>query len=134
MKQFMVIFNKQVVLPGDNREKFRTYGILFNKSEKSTFDRVEDYIRNYILPIAELFREGIEHIDEYSYRKDGEVFYTYGPTWQEYVKKAERRKIRFAVIDDENIKIKTEDFFEDFLLLNKERWMELKTKKDIEWH
>lgn len=134
MKQFIVIFNKQVVLPGDNLEKIRTYGILFDKSEKSTFDRIEDYIRNYILPIAELFKEGIEHIDEYSYRKDGEVFNTYGPTWQEYVKKAERRKIRIAVIDDENIKIKTEDYFDDFLLLNKERWMELKTKKDIEWH
>lgn len=134
MKQFVVIFNKPVVLPGDNLEKIRTYGILFQKSEISTFDLIEKYLRNYIFPIAEVFKDEAELISDWSYRKNGEVFYVNGPTWNEYVKKAEKKKIRFEFFGDDILEIKEEDYVDGYLLINKDKWNELKSMEDIVWH
>ena len=134
MKQFVVIFSKPVVLPGDNLEKVRTYGILFQKSEISTFDLIEKYLRNYIFPIAEVFKDEAELISDWSYKKNGEVFYVNGPTWDEYVKKAEKKKIRFEFFGDDNLEIKEEDYVDGYLLINKDTWKQLKSKDDIVWH
>lgn len=134
MKQFVVIFNKPVVLPGDNLEKIKTYGILFQKSEISTFDLIEKYLRNYIFPIAEVFKDDAELISDWSYRKNGEVFYVNGPTWNEYVKKAEKKKIRFEFFGDDILEIKEEDYVDGYLLINKDKWNELKSMEDIVWH
>lgn len=134
MKQFVVIFNKPVVLPGDNLEKIKTYGILFQKSEISTFDLIEKYLRNYIFPIAEVFRDDAELISDWSYKKNGEVFYVNGPTWNEYVKKAEKKKIRFEFFGDDILEIKEEDYVDGYLLINKDKWNELKSMEDIVWH
>ncbi len=134
MKQFVVIFSKPVVLPGDNLEKVRTYGILFQNSEISTFDRIEKYLRNYIFPIAEVFKDEAELISDWSYMKNGEVFYVNGPTWDEYVKKAEKKKIRFEFFGDDILEIKKEDYVDGYLLINKDKWNELKSMDDIVWH
>ena len=134
MKQFVVIFSKPVVLPGDNLEKIKTYGILFQKSEISTFDLIEKYLRNYIFPIAEVFKDDAELISDWSYRKNGEVFYVNGPTWNEYVKKAEKKKIRFEFFGDDILEIKEEDYVDGYLLINKDKWNELKSMEDIVWH
>lgn len=134
MKKFVVIFSKPVVLPGDNLEKIKTYGILFQKSEISTFDLIEKYLRNYIFPIAEVFKDDAELISDWSYRKNGEVFYVNGPTWNEYVKKAEKKKIRFEFFGDDILEIKEEDYYDNYLLINKDTWNELKSMDDIVWH
>lgn len=134
MKQFVVIFSKPVVLPGDNLEKIKTYGILFQKSEISTFDLIEKYLRNYIFPIAEVFKDEAELISDWSYRKNGEVFYVNGPTWDEYVKKAEKKKIRFEFFGDDILEIKEEDYVDGYFLINKDKWNELKSMDDIVWH
>lgn len=134
MKQFVVIFSKPVVLPGDNLEKIKTYGILFQKSEISTFDLIEKYLRNYIFPIAEVFKDEAELISDWSYRKNGEVFYVNGPTWNEYVKKAEKKKIRFEFFGDDILEIKEEDYVDGYLLINKDTWKQLKSMDDIVWH
>lgn len=134
MKQFVVIFSKPVVLPGDNLEKVRTYGILFQKSEISTFDLIEKYLRNYIFPIAEVFKDDAELISDWSYKKNGEVFYVNGPTWNEYVKKAEKKKIRFEFFGDDILEIKEEDYVDGYLLINKDTWKQLKSMDDIVWH
>ena len=134
MKQFVVIFSKPVVLPGDNLEKIKTYGILFQKSEISTFDLIEKYLRNYIFPISEVFKDDAELISDWSYKKNGEVFYVNGPTLNEYVKKAEKKKIRFEFFGDDILEIKEEDYVDDYLLINKDKWNELKSMDDIVWH
>lgn len=134
MKQFVVIFNKPIVLPGDNLEKIKTYGILFQKSEISTFDLIEKYLRNYIFPIAEVFKDEAELISDWSYKKNGEVFYVNGPTWGEYVKKAEKKKIRFEFFGDDILEIKEEDYVDGYLLINKDTWKQLKSMDDIVWH
>lgn len=133
MAHIIVIFNKPVILPGDELEKIKTYGLLLEKTERATSDRISDYIKNYILPVAQLYKEGIEHIDEWSYKKNGEVFYTNGLLWDEYIRKTKKKKIRFAVFDDES-KIKHEDLYDDYLFLNKDKWEEMKAQKEIEWY
>ncbi len=134
MKQIIVIYDKPVILPSDNMEKVKTYGISLDKPEIATLDRITKYIRNYILAVAVLFKEGIEHIDEWSYKKDGVVFYVDGPTWQEYIKKAEKRKVRFAVLDDDDLEITEDDLHESYLLTNKDKWQQLKGMSKVIWY
>lgn len=134
MKHFVAIFSKPIILPGDNLEKIRTYGIFFDKSEIATFDRISNYIRNYILAVAELFKEGIEYIDERSFQRNGEVFYVNGPMWQEYIKKAEKKKIKFAVLDDEDIMNMEEYLNENYLLTDKDKWKQLMGMPKVVWY
>lgn len=134
MKQIIVIFDKPVILPSDNMEKVKTYGISLDKPGIATLDRITKYIRNYILAVAVLFKEGIEHIDEWSYKKDGVVFYVDGPTWQEYIKKAKKRKVRFAVLDDDDLEITEDDLHENYLLTNIDKWQQLKGMSKVVWY
>ena len=126
MKQFVVIFSKPMVLPGNKMEKVKTYGLLFNKTEKATLENVANYIRNYVFAIAELYRDGVEHIGDWTYKKDGKVFNVNDSDWWDYVEKAKRKKIQFELVDDDNVEINKEDYYDDFLLTSKERWEQLK--------
>lgn len=131
MKQMIVIFDKSVVLPGENSEKKTAYGILLDDFERASFSYIEKYIKKYILPVAELYKEGVERFDEWSYRKDGEVFYVNGPQWEKYVEKAEKTEVRFAVFGEKCFDIEiTEDDLSDILLTNKDKWERLKAF----WH
>lgn len=134
MTQIIAIFSKPVFLPDDDMKKLKTYGLTFEKSERATFERMSNYIKNYILPVAQLYKEGIENIDEWSYKKNGVVFYVNGPFWDEYIKKAEKAKVRFAVIDDDSIEIKDDELYDNYLLINKGKWEELKKTKNIVWN
>ena len=134
MAQIIVIFSKPIFLPDDDMKKLKTYGLTFEKSERATFERMSNYIKNYILPVAQLYKEGIENIDEWSYKKNGVVFYVNGPFWDEYIKKAEKAKVRFAVIDDDSIEIKDDELYDNYLLINKGKWEELKKTKNIVWN
>ena len=131
MKQIIVIFDKPVVLPNDKSEKTTCYGILLDDFERATFSYIEKYIKRYILPVAELYKDGVENFDEWRYTKDGEVFYVEGPTWWEYVKKSENTGIRFAAVSEKCIDIEiTKDDLSDILLTNKDKWERLKAF----WH
>ncbi len=134
MTQIIAIFSKPIFLPDDDMKKLKTYGLTFEKSERATFERMSNYIKNYILPVAQLYKEGIENIDEWSYKKNGVVFYVNGPFWDEYIKKAEKAKVRFAVIDDDSIEIKDDELYDNYLLINKGKWEELKKTKNIVWN
>ena len=134
MKHFVVIFNKPVILPGDKLQKIKTYGVLFEKTDIATCDRISNYIRNYILAVVEIFKDGVEQFDEWGYKKNGKVFYVNDSNWWQYVERAEKAKVRFAILDDDGVEIKTEDFNEDYLLTSKERWTELKATKEIVWN
>ena len=134
MKHFVVIFNKPVILPGDKLQKIKTYGVLFEKTEIASFDRMSNYIRNYILAVVEIFKDGVEQFDEWGYKKNGKVFYVNDSNWWQYVERAEKANVRFAILDDDGVEIRTEDFNEDYLLTSKERWTELKETKEIVWN
>ena len=132
MAQIIVIFSKPIFLPDDKMNRLKTYGLVFEKTEKTTFERITDYTKRYIFAVAELYKEGIENIDEWSYKKNGVVYYVNGPFWHEYVEKAEKKKIRLAIIDDDSIEIKDDEMYDRYLLTNKEKWDELKAMKKIE--
>ena len=132
MAQIIVIFSKPIFLPDDKMKRLKTYGLVFEKTEKTTFERITDYTKRYIFAVAELYKEGIENIDEWSYKKNGVVYYVNGPFWHEYVEKAEKKKIRLAIIDDDSIEIKDNEMYDRYLLTNKEKWDELKAMKKIE--
>lgn len=134
MTQIIVIFSKPIFLPDDEMKRLRTYGLVVEKTEKATIDRIEKYIKEYILAVAELYKEGIENIDEWSYKKNGVVFYVNGPFWHEYVEKAEKKKIRFAIIEDDSVEFNDDELYDRYLLTSKERWTELKASKDIVWN
>lgn len=134
MARILLIFNKAISLPDDSMRETKTYGLTFEKTERATFERIEKYIKEYLLVVADLFKEGIEHIDEWSYRRNGKTFYVDGPMWWEYVRKAQKKKIRFAIIDDEKIEIKADDLYDNYLFLNKDKWEKLRETKEIVWH
>ncbi|MCI7662405.1 MAG: hypothetical protein MSS40_07210 [Bacteroidales bacterium] len=46
MKQFIAIFSKPIVLPGQQMENIKTYGLLFEDTEMATINRITNYIRN----------------------------------------------------------------------------------------
>ena len=50
------------------------------------------------------------------------------------LKKAEKAKVRFAVIDDDSIEIKDDELYDNYLLINKGKWEELKKTKNIVWN
>ena len=133
MKHFIAIFSKPIVLPGDQMEKVKTYGLLFEDTEMATINRITNYIRNYILAVAELFRDGVEHISDDTYKKDGKVFLVNDQNWWKYVIKAEKKKNQFAFIGEDYIDIKEEDFHDNVLFTNKDKWKELKGMSKIRW-
>lgn len=134
MTQIIVIFSKPIFLPDDEMKRLRTYGLVVEKTEKATIERITNYTKKYIFAVAELYKEGIENIDEWSYKKNGVVFYVNGPLWEEYVQKAAKAKVRLAIIDDERIEITDDELYDNYLLTNKDRWMELKATKEIVWN
>ena len=134
MAQIIVFFSKPIFLPDDKMKRLKTYGLVFEKTEKTTFERITDYTKRYIFAVAELYKEGIENIDEWSYKKNGVVYYVNGPFWHEYVEKAEKKKIRLAIIDDDSIEIKDDELYDNYLLINKGKWEELKKTKNIVWN
>lgn len=134
MTQIIVIFSKPIFLPDDEMKRLRTYGLVVEKTEKATIERITNYTKKYIFAVAELYKEGIENIDEWSYKKNGVVFYVNGPLWEEYVQKAAKAKVRLAIIDDESIEITDDELYDNYLLTNKDKWMELKATKEIVWN
>ena len=133
MKHFVAIFSKPIVLPGDQMEKIKTYGLLFADTEMATINRISNYIRNYIWAVAELFRDGVEHISDDTYKKDGKVFLVNDLNWCKYVEIAQKKKNQFAFIGEDCIDIKEGDFYDDFLLTNKVKWKELKEMPKVRW-
>ena len=133
MKHFIAIFSKPIILPGDQMEKIKTYGLLFEDTEMATINRITNYIHNYIWAVSELFRDGVEHISDNTYKKDGKVFRVNDENWWKYVKKSEKKKNQFAFIGDDYMETKEEDFYDGFLLTNKDKWKELKGVSKLRW-
>ena len=133
MKQFIAIFSKPIVLPGQQMENIKTYGLLFEDTEMATINRITNYIRNYIWAIAELFIDSVEHISENTYKKDGKVFLVNDKNWWKYVDRAERKKNQFAFIGEDYTDITEEDLYDGFLFTNKGKWKELKRNPKVRW-
>lgn len=134
MKNLTVIFDRPVILPGDKLERITSYGMLLPKSKKATFLNIGTYITYYVKVVEQIFKDGkVEICNGETYKKDGLYFIIDDDEWDKYAIKAEKAKMQFAVIEDDNIEIKDEDRY-DILLTNKEEWEVLKARKDVIWH
>lgn len=58
----------------------------------------------------------------------------YSSDVDEYVRKAEKKKIRFELFGDDFVEIKEGDYSDNYLLINRNTWKELKSTEDIVWH
>lgn len=133
MKQVIVIFSKPIVLPGDEMERITSYGLCLTKSDFTTVQNIRSYIRYFLLVIAQIYKDKtIEFLGKESFKKDGQVFCIGDDVWDEYVTKVERTKLPLAVFDDDNIEISDVDKY-DILLTAKEKWEDLKGRRDIVW-
>lgn len=132
--KLIVIFSMPVVLPGDKMERITTYGLYLPKSRRTTFENIKAYITYYVKVLDLIFNdEKAEVCNSNFFRRDGLSFAINDDVWDQYAIRAEKERMKFAILDDENVEIKDEDRY-DMLLTNKEKWEQLKARKDIVWH
>lgn len=92
------------------------------------------YTKHYIFVIAELFKDKtIEFVGNEYFKKDGKEFYMDDDIWDVYDKMAEKSGVRFAILEIENTDVPNEERYEDYLLISKERWEDLKSREDVVW-
>lgn len=132
--KLIVIFSTPVVLPGDKMEGLTTYGLYLPKSQRTTFENIKAYITYYVKVLDLIFNDDkAEVCNSNFFRRDGLSFAINDDVWDQYAIRAEKERMKFAILDDENVEIKDEDRY-DMLLTNKEKWEQLKARKDIVWH
>ena len=132
--KLIVIFSTPVVLPGDKMEGLTTYELYLPKSQRTTFENIKAYITYYVKVLNLIFNdEKAEVCNSNFFRRDGLSFAINDDVWDKYAIRAEKERMKFAILDDENVEIKDEDRY-DMLLTNKEKWEQLKARKDIVWH
>ena len=120
-------------MPDDEFKPMDIYGYCLDRTQYTIPEKIRTYTKHYIMVISELFKDNkVEFDGKQCFKKDGKVFYANDDIWDEYERKAEKEGVQFAVFD-EDIEISDEYKFEDFFLVSKERWEELKGKKDIVW-
>lgn len=128
-----MILDQPVVLPGDKMEKITTYGLYLPKSHRTTLENIEAYLKYYIKVLDLVFGdEKVEVCNRDFFRRNGQSFAINDDMWDKYAAKAEKARMMFAVFDDAAVEITDDDRF-DMLLTNKEKWEQLKTRKDVVW-
>lgn len=134
MKQhYIVIFDQPVVLLGDKMERITTYGLYLPESHRTTFENIEAYLIYYIKTLDLVFGdEKVEVCNRNFFKKDGQLFAIDDDVWDQYAAKAEKSRMKFAIFDNDAVEITDEDRF-DMLLTNKQKWEQLKTRKDVAW-
>lgn len=140
MKEIAVIFDRPVILPGEDMVPLKSFGYIHSKSdlEKNENNRVyitdQEYVKNYLLVIAELFRDKyVEFVEKRYFKKKGKVFFEGDRIWKKYEKKAKKVSVQFAILEIENTDVPNEDRDDDYLLISKERWDSLKSRDDVVW-
>lgn len=134
MKEMAVIFDRPVMLPGDDNVEVETFGFIFPQTDLTKPENIRTYTKHYILVIAQLFKDKtIEFVGKLYFKKDGKKFYMDDDKWDEYDKKAEKSGVQFALIEIENTDVPNEERYEDYLLISRERWESLKGRDDVVW-
>ena len=134
MKAIAVIFDRQIVLPGNGNVEVETFGYIFPKSDLAKSENIRTYTKHYILVIAQLFKDKtIEFVGMLYFKKDRKKFYMYDDIWDEFDKKAEKSGVQFALFEIENTDVPNEERYEKYLLTSRERWEDLKSREDVVW-
>lgn len=134
MKNIVVIFDRPVILPGDKLERITSYGMYLPKTNRATLLNIGTYFTYYVKVVEQIFKDGkVEICNGETYKKDGLYFTIDDDEWDQYAIKSEKTRMQFAIIKEDSVDIKDEDRY-DVLLTNKEKWEELKARKDVIWH
>ena len=133
MKQLVVLFNQPLVLPSDEGEKIKTYGLYLDKTHRATFYNIKEYVQNYISVISQLYKDNVKRVSDYVYEKDGQEIVIWDSTWEKYAEKARETGMEFAIIDDGDLEIKEDDRWLIFITM-RELWEDLKSRKDLVWN
>ena len=134
MKEIVALFDRPVILPGDQMEKVSTYGLIFRQSDIATFNNISRFIREYIVVLSTIFQDKeTEVCNERSFKKGGREFNIDDPTWEQYAQQAQKAGIRFTIFCTDCGEIREEDRCE-LLLTSKDKWQELMVKKKIMRH
>lgn len=134
MKEIAVIFDRPVMLPGDDNVAVETFGFIFPQTDLTKPENIRTYTKHYILVIAELFKyKTIEFVGKEYFKKDGKKFYMDDDIWDEFDKKAEQSGVQFALLEIENTDVPDEERYEEYLLTSRERWEDLKSREDVVW-
>ena len=134
MSQIIVVFDRPLVLPGDEFEEITAYGLCFEKSRFTSVKNIRTYLKHYVMVIAELFGDKtIEFSSKNNvcFKKNGKVFFMDDDIWEDYDRMAEKSGLQFSVFDDE-IEITDDDRY-DILFTSEEKWKHLKERKEIVW-
>lgn len=134
MKNIIVIFDRPVVLPGNNKKPITTYGLYLEKNEKVTLKNIRTYIIYYIEVLSLIFKdEEVKVCNQTTFEKNGVCFEIDSNEWDKYALKARKTSPNFAFILADDIEINEDDLYE-IMLTNKEKWNELKCRDDILWY
>jgi len=134
MKEIAVIFDRPVMLPGNDNEAVETFGFIFPKTDLTKPENIRTYTKHYILVIAQLFKDKtIEFVGKLYFKKDGKKFYMDDDIWDEYDTKAEKSGVQFALLEIENTDVPNEERYEKYLLTSRERWEQLKERDVVVW-
>lgn len=133
MKQLVVLFNQPLVLPSDEGDKIKTYGLYLDKTHRATFYNIKEYVQNYISVISQLYKDNVKRVSDYVYEKDGQEIVIWDSTWEKYAEKARETGMEFAIIDDGDLEIKEDDRWLIFITM-RELWEDLKSRKDLVWN
>lgn len=132
MKEIAVIFDRPIVLPGNDNVAVETFGFIFPQSDLTKPENIITYTKHYVMVIAQLFKDKtIEFVGKQYFKKDGKEFYMDDDIWDEYDKKAEQSGVQFALIEIENTDVPNEERYEEYLLISRERWESLKGRDDV---
>lgn len=133
MKQLVVLFNQPLVLPSDEGDKIKTYGMYLDKTDKATFYHIKEYVLNYICVISQLYKDNVKRLNDWIYEKDGQEIVIWGPIWESYAEKARATGMEFAIVDDGDLEIKEDERWQIFITM-RELWEDLKGRKDLVWN
>ena len=133
MKQLVVLFNQPLVLPSDEGDKIKTYGLYLDKTHRATFYNIKEYVQNYISVISQLYKDNVKRVSDYVYEKDGQEIVIWDSTWEKYAEKAKETGMEFAIVDDGDLEIKEDDRWLIFITM-RELWEDLKSRKDLVWN
>ena len=133
-KHYSVIFQKPVILPCNMRERVTAYGLYLPKSCRTTVANIQAFLIYYLKVLDLLFSdENIEMCNRCFSKRNGISFSINDDTWDEYANKAEKERIKFAVLETDAVEIKEDDLF-NILLTNKEKWEQMQARNDIIWY
>lgn len=134
MKEIAVIFDRPIVLPGNDNVAVETFGFIFPQTDLTKPENIRTYTKHYILVIAELFKyKTIEFVGKEYFKRGGKEFYMDDDIWDEFDKKAEQTGVQFAFLEIENTDVPNEERYEKYLLTSRERWEDLKSREDVVW-